>query len=321
MTEEEANIKLLLKESEYFNLTATKNKNRTEYAAVVKLSNDFTIKNDYIIEVGLSDFTYQYDPVSIPIKTDFNKLISKQTINDFLDKNIVPVESESFALQTKKISGGSSVSYEGSLNKGGTLGALFKLKSGNKIYLLSNRHVIFDSDYNENKNKVVSPARIHVSKSLNEINTIGKIIWSSQKHDDILDAAIAEVNDKTKSCIDIGKYCVNNELSFNGIAKAKIGDSIKKFGKTTGLTYGEIKSINCTVNVSKNIKTPKIFRRQILTSNISDYGDSGSVVINQDNDVVGLLTGGNKTTASFCNNIKYIFNNELGPIYNFFKFV
>lgn len=325
MTEQEANNKLKFNEQGYFSLLFPKSP--TEYAAVVKKrSNNFDIIDDYIIEIGLNDFSLEYDFINKRLDDltgtdDFNK----EFRNDIFNEDVVPIASNHFELQSKKLTSGKSTSYNGSANTSGTIGALFKLKKSNKVYLLSNRHVIVDRDESVINNEIVSPARADAEIHVNEPKIIGKILWQSEKTSSTLDAAIAEIYDKTfiddEISIGIGNYVVNNMINFKGISKPHIGDNIKKFGKTTKLTFGEVRSINCTVNVSNNIESPKIYRHQILTTNISNNGDSGSVIVNQNDHVIGMVVGGNRLTASFCNNIELIFNDTYGPIYDFFKFI
>ena len=325
MTEEEANRKLKSaeKEKEYFTIS---NLHETQYAAVIKKTNNFHIDNDYAIEIGLSNFTYEYDSMeNLFTYLSPRENLSPETMEDFDKKDIIPVQSDRISLHSisnkskklEKLSGGCSISYENSDIYSGTAGAFFKLCNSHHIYLLSNRHVIVDNDF-ELETMVIHPSETDAIKK-EDISVIGKIFWTSKAKDDFLDAAIAIVNKNTQ--IDIGKYTVNNKLQFDSLAYPKIGQNVKKIGKTSGVTFGEIKSINCTVNVTENIRKPKMYRQQILTTCLSKPGDSGSIFINSNNEVVGLLFGGNRLTASFSNNIMNIFNNKHPKINNFSKFV
>jgi len=79
-----------------------------------------------------------------------------------------------------------------------------------------------------------------------------------------------------------------------GFAEVDIGTPIKKSGRTTGLTNGTVIVLDATATVNYGIGTA-IFEDQIITSNISAGGDSGSVVLNESNEVVGLLFAGSDT--------------------------
>ena len=326
MTEQDANDRLNSKEkeAEYFKLSAL---HETQYAAVIKKSNDFSIIDDYAIEIGLTNFTYEYDTLrGLFTYFSMNEGMSSETQNDFQNGDIFPVQSNPISLHStpingkklQKLTGGCSISYENGDIYTGTAGAFFKLSHSQDIYMLTNRHVIVDNDY-ELESRVIHPSKTDAEKK-EDINIIGEVFWTSKEKDDLLDAAVAIIYNK-KAPVDIGKYCISNQLNFNSIAAPKIGQNIKKIGRTSGVTFGEIKSINCTVNISENINRPKIYRKQILTTCISKPGDSGSVILNSNNDVVGLLFGGNKLEASFSNNIMNIFNPIHPEINNFSKFV
>lgn len=81
-----------------------------------------------------------------------------------------------------------------------------------------------------------------------------------------------------------------------GYGMAKVGDNVKKSGRTTGLTQGNVIAIDGVARI--NYRTGQaVFENQIITTNISQGGDSGSVVLNENNEVVGLLFAGSDQTT------------------------
>ena len=76
-----------------------------------------------------------------------------------------------------------------------------------------------------------------------------------------------------------------------GAAEATLGARVKKRGRTTGLTTGYIQTIDMTVQIDYNgpIAT---FHGQLMATPMSQPGDSGSAVLDQQNRVVGLLFAG-----------------------------
>jgi hypothetical protein len=86
---------------------------------------------------------------------------------------------------------------------------------------------------------------------------------------------------------------IYGEGTVNSVIKTpEIGLLVKKVGRTTGLTIGRIISLNTTVLVSYSHGLAR-FVGQIITSHMSDPGDSGSLVVNySDNKPVGLLFAG-----------------------------
>jgi len=81
-----------------------------------------------------------------------------------------------------------------------------------------------------------------------------------------------------------------------GTVEAGLGMKIKKSGRTTGLTTGEIQLVDATVRVQYGSKTA-IFRDQLVAGAMSGGGDSGSVVLDEDDRVCGLLFAGSDTTT------------------------
>ena len=70
--------------------------------------------------------------------------------------------------------------------------------------------------------------------------------------------------------------------------------AVKKHGRTTGLTHGEVVAVNATVNVGYSTGSAR-FVKQIIISpgSFSDGGDSGSLIVTESgNNPVGLLFAG-----------------------------
>lgn len=102
------------------------------------------------------------------------------------------------------------------------------------------------------------------------------------------DSAIAIINGKISDKIKkIGK-----PVGFN--LKPRINQKVMKSGRTTGYTKGKIIGTNATIFVSYDMGTIK-FKNQIITSYMSEGGDSGSLLIDGNKRVVGLLFAGSDT--------------------------
>lgn len=80
-------------------------------------------------------------------------------------------------------------------------------------------------------------------------------------------------------------------------SEIEVGEQLRKFGRTTGLEKGKVLSKDARVRVNYDTGT-KEFTDQILVESISAPGDSGSAVVNQQGDLVGLLfAGSSKVTV------------------------
>jgi hypothetical protein len=91
-----------------------------------------------------------------------------------------------------------------------------------------------------------------------------------------------------------------------GTASATLGTPVKKSGRTTGLTTGEIAQIDVTVDVQYGPGQIARFTDQLLAGAMSQGGDSGSAVLDDQNRLVGLLFAGSDTTT-IINRIEHVF--------------
>jgi len=72
-----------------------------------------------------------------------------------------------------------------------------------------------------------------------------------------------------------------------------LGMEVKKSGRTTGLTTGTIQLLDASVSVGYGGGKTALFTNQILTTNMSQGGDSGSLLVSgEGNKAVGLLFAG-----------------------------
>lgn len=114
---------------------------------------------------------------------------------------------------------------------------------------------------------------------------------TKQAKTNLVDAAIAKPmidSDVSDEIMEIGKII--------GTKPAILGMKIKKSGRTTGLTTGEVLQVNVTVNVQYGGGRVASFSDQIMAGPMCEGGDSGSAVLDEDNNLVGLLFAGSDTT-------------------------
>jgi len=79
----------------------------------------------------------------------------------------------------------------------------------------------------------------------------------------------------------------------SGTVSAALGMPIRKSGRTTAFTTGEITVLDATVSVSYGVGRVATFEEQIVAGPISQGGDSGSLVVSgSELKAVGLLFAG-----------------------------
>jgi hypothetical protein len=116
----------------------------------------------------------------------------------------------------------------------------------------------------------------------------------------LMDAAVAQPvidADISDEIMGVGKI--------TGTMPPALGMAVRKSGLTTGLTTGTVIISNATVTVNYDEKAAQ-FENQILTTPMSQGGDSGSLVVNGNSPLaVGLLFAGSDKT-SICTPIQTV---------------
>lgn len=175
----------------------------------------------------------------------------------------------------------------------GTFGCLVKNNATGKTLILSNNHVLANSNNAKIGDAILQPGPYDGGRK--NKNLIGYLErWQEikfNKEANFVDAALARPKDAKSVQPQILEIGIPK-----GAAKAKLGMLIQKSGRTTGHTIGKIKDISATVKVNYD-DSVAIFRNQILTSNISQGGDSGSLVLDMKAKAVGLLFAGSEVVT------------------------
>ena len=123
-----------------------------------------------------------------------------------------------------------------------------------------------------------------------------------QAEDNLVDAAIAvplNPADVKDEILNIGQI--------QGSVPGELGMSIKKMGRTTGFTTGVIQQVDVSANVQYGAGQIALFTDQLLAGAMSQGGDSGSAVLDENNRLTGLLFAGSDTTT-IINRIENVFS-------------
>ena len=219
----------------------------------------------------------------------------------------------------------------------GTLGC-WVIKNGQKV-ILSNNHVLansndaeigdailqpgpfdggsFPQDHIANLTQFVpisfqgEPSQCQFANAVISVFNLGcRLIDSNtryhvtkiQAEDNLVDAAIAaplNAADVKDEIINIGPI--------QGTVQGELGMAVKKSGRTTGFTTGEIQQVDVTANVQYGAGQIAVFTDQLLAGAMSQGGDSGSAVLDDNNRLTGLLFAGSDTTT-IINRIENVFS-------------
>ncbi|MFD3512360.1 hypothetical protein [Streptomyces sp. NPDC058657] len=187
-----------------------------------------------------------------------------------------------------------------------------------KFYILSNNHVLADSNGAPAGSAILQPGRADGGQNpADRIATLDRFIpiqfapqLPLERHHNIVDAALGAVDFQDAS----------REQYFSGAPRAwrrkinvGVGNLVKKTGRTTNISFGRILAVDATIDVTYGPAGTARFKDQILTTNISAGGDSGSLVTSLDNVALGLLFAGSQvvTVVNHIENVRRLLRVEI----------
>jgi hypothetical protein len=198
-----------------------------------------------------------------------------------------------------------------------------------KFYLLSNNHVLANSNNAMIGDPILQPGPFDGGTDpADRIARLSRFVPITfeppvprASHRNLVDAAVAE-----------GEFHdLEREVYWHGVprgwyqrARLKVGDRVKKTGRTTNFTRGRVIATNATIDVNYGGGQIARFLDQIVTTNISAGGDSGSLVLSsapgsqpgtQDDFAVGLLFAGSPqaTIVNHFEHVRALLRIELYP--------
>lgn len=216
----------------------------------------------------------------------------------------------------------------------GTLGAVVQDASSGDRLILSNNHVLANSNDAVAGDAILQPGPVDGGSLSADIiatlerfvpidfgsgpgvcglartyaefgNAIARLLGSRHRLDvseynpqavNLVDAAVARpVNDAD----------VSDEIleigTVQGTVAATLGMPLRKSGRTTGLTTGAVTLLEATVSVSYGVGKTARFENQIVAGPMSQGGDSGSLVVHGEAlQAVGLLFAGSNQSTILC---------------------
>ncbi|MFH8986251.1 S1 family peptidase [Streptomyces varsoviensis] len=188
----------------------------------------------------------------------------------------------------------------------------------NKFYILSNNHVLADSNRAQRGSSIVQPGVFDGGQDpADRIATLDRFITIQfapqtplEQQNNVVDCALGEVEfqDATRQ-----QYFGGAPRAWRRKANVAVGDLVKKTGRTTNLTMGRIMAVDATIDVNYGTAGTARFKDQILTTNISAGGDSGSLVTSLDDVALGLLFAGSSvvTVINHIENVRALLRVEI----------
>ena len=204
----------------------------------------------------------------------------------------------------------------------GTLGAIVSLKFrthnnehrtntsqsqeefSKQLFIMSNYHVLVNKFRKIGESNLVhQPKDIYQNRTTYK-NVLGEVEYG--KFNNFVDVAFARVHNPD----DVTLGNIWNSRKINGHRTPEIGEEVYFHGKTTYCREGIVRSDNAYVfHENPYSGEPMSIQKQILTTAVSEDGDSGSLLIsNKDNAAIGLIIGGDDKHFSIANSLDTIFS-------------
>ncbi|HEX4949097.1 MAG TPA: hypothetical protein VFZ34_20640 [Blastocatellia bacterium] len=249
-------------------------------------------------------------------KTDVIK-VYEQTAQVFVERREVSEHAT--------LTGGIAVSSEKNPNEYGTLGWFATDTSNNSRVLLSNEHVLYPlftigDKMAKDGDRIAQP--FHSKKCCCHTGVIANNVTSVSN--DKVDCAIAKLDGSRPINRVITNKATDKILKVKGKDDAIAGAPVKKIGARSAFTKGIVVDIGAVVTTEQQVPLPgggtvRQRKHQIIVAPASDetyeneanqvafsnHGDSGSVILDEDDLIVGLLYGAVKENESLtlANNI------------------
>ncbi|MRX09945.1 hypothetical protein GJ697_19075 [Pseudoduganella sp. FT25W] len=186
----------------------------------------------------------------------------------------------------------------------GTIGCQVKatVKGKETVYMLSNNHVLADSDALPLGTAIIQPGKADGGVASDAVASLSCFVpLGANGGTAEVDAAIAAYT-KSDLYIPLIRSAVDSAVSMAGPVVAPTLDMVvRKSGRTTGRTRGTVYEIGGTYTVNyaepgdppRTIIIKNAFKIRPDSGHFSEGGDSGSVITTGDlNQPVGLLLGG-----------------------------
>lgn len=190
-----------------------------------------------------------------------------------------------------------------------------------QFYILSTNHVLANSNNAHLGDPILQPGPYDGGTNpADKIASLSRFIpiqFAPQvplgQHNNLVDVAIAEGRFEE---LDRSIYWNGQVRGWYRKSEVKVGMVVKKTGRTTNITLGRILAVAATIDVGYGGGMIARFKDQILTTNMAAGGDSGSLVLDaDDNKAVGLLFAGS-VSATIINqfeNVRSLLHIELWP--------
>ncbi|NFF61150.1 trypsin-like peptidase domain-containing protein [Clostridium botulinum] len=180
----------------------------------------------------------------------------------------------------------------------GTMSCLVRDNSNHNLYVLGSSHILANENRLPKGTQIIQPGKYDGGRAPRDTIAILynyiPIFFSTATYFPVnfVDCGIAKVNNP--NLVSSKLYCLNN---ITGIVAPHLDQSVRKVGRSTGITYGYVTSLGTVVKTNFDIG-PAYFKNQIITTSMCASGDSGGLLLDLNNKVIGMLNSGSTGSVS-----------------------
>ena len=166
----------------------------------------------------------------------------------------------------------------------GTLGCW--VTKGSEVFGLSNNHVVAlnwgDMKEGNKGDKILQPGSRDGGTEEDAIGELDEWVDVDVDKENKIDAGLFRPYEGVvkNDILEVGKI--------TDIAEPQLGSVVKKFGRTTGLTYGKVEAVDASIEV-EGFGTCPFTDQIIIQQPFVLGGDSGSLLVDEANRAVGLV--------------------------------
>lgn len=242
-------------------------------------------------------------------KMDKKALLPKKV--DAMDTDVVevgplrPLAIDYRAPSRPAVLGGYSVGhYRAETGSIGCLVTGHAATDGASPLYLSNNHVL--ANYNDAKagDAIIQPGLLDWGLTSDKIGELHRFVSlvihpesvpTSQMTANTVDAALFRLTTGTSSAVIAG---MGNVPTWRAAGQVDLGLGVRKAGRSTGVSYGQVLYTAATVIVGFGWRGRALFRDQVVTTWMTAGGDSGALLLaDADNSAVGLCFAGSNTVS------------------------
>jgi hypothetical protein len=186
------------------------------------------------------------------------------------------------------------------VNVTGTAGAIVYDNATKAMMILSNNHVMANSDSTNNDlgnmgDIIISPGPYDGGTLSDEIGKLDRWVSLNETGPNLFDAACCAVDDPSSVSdviLELGTPKYIQLITSEGMG-------VVKSGRSSGVTHGVIIDTNASIKVNyPGYVTPFLYNERIITTAMAIAGDSGSLCLTEDLGVVGLVFAGTSTLTA-----------------------